>query len=255
MAKITNIILSGLISLVIVAPRAGAQDAVIASATNFTDTLSRLEAEFEAGSDYDIRIVSGSTGQLFAQIRQGAPFDVFLAADTDRPARLAKLELAVAESHFTYAEGRLALWSRRQDALAGIDETSLGELDFRRLAIANPDLAPYGRASVEVLQSLALQDRFDDRLVRGQNIGQAFAMAATGNADLAFIAVAQLDHPRAPEGSAWRIPRELHSPIRQDGILLERARDNQAARAFVEFLQGEEARSIISAAGYEAGDD
>lgn len=251
----TNIILSGLFSLLIVAARAGAQDAVIASATNFTDTLTRLEAQFEARSGYDIRIVSGSTGQLYAQIRQGAPFDVFLAADTERPARLAELDLAVEESRFTYAEGRLALWTRRQDALDGIDETSVGALDFRLLAIANPDLAPYGRASVEVLQSLALRDLFDDRLVRGQNIGQTFAMAATGNADLAFIAVAQLDHPRAPEGSAWRIPRELHTPIRQDGILLARARDNAAARAFVEFLQGDEARAIITAAGYEAGDD
>lgn len=255
MAKITNIILSGLISLLIIAARAGAQDAVIASATNFTDTLARLETQFEANSGYDIRIVSGSTGQLFAQIRQGAPFDVFLAADTERPARLAELELAVAESRFTYAEGRLALWSRRRDALGGVDETSVGELDFRRLAIANPDLAPYGRASIEVLRSLALLDRFGDRLVRGQNVGQTFAMAATGNADLAFIAVAQLDHPRAPAGSAWRIPQDLHAPIRQDGIVLERARDNPAALAFVEFLQGEEALAIIAAAGYGAGDD
>lgn len=255
MAKITKIIQSGFISLLIVAPGADAQDAVIASATNFNDTLARLETQFEASSAYDIRIVSGSTGQLFAQIRQGAPIDVFLAADTERPARLAELGLAVLESRFTYAEGRLALWSRRQDALDDINETSLSELDFRRLAIANPDLAPYGRASVEVLESLDLQDQFEDRLVRGQNIGQTFAMAATGNADLALIAVAQLDHPRAPAGSAWRIPRELHTPILQDGILLERARDNPAAKAFVEFLQGEEARAIITAAGYEAGDD
>lgn len=253
--KIINIILSGFISLLILSPRAGAQDAVIASATNFADTLARLETQFEATSAYDIRIVSGSTGQLFAQIRQGAPFDVFLAADTERPARLEALGLAVSESRFTYAEGRLALWSRRQGALDGIDETSVGELGFRRLAIANPDLAPYGRASVEVLRSLALQDRFGDRLVRGQNVGQTFAMAATGNADLAFIAIAQLDNPRAPAGSAWRIPRELHTPIRQDGVLLDRARDNPAARAFVEFLRGEEARAIIIAAGYEAGDD
>lgn len=255
MAKITNIILSGLISLLIVAPRADAREAVIATATNFADTLSRLEARFEATSGHDIRIVTGSTGQLFAQIRQGAPFDVFLAADTERPARLTELGLAVADSRFTYAEGRLALWSHRPGALDGIDEDAVGDLQFRRLAIANPDLAPYGRASIEVLQSLALEERFDARLVRGQNIGQTFAMAATGNADLAFIAVSQLDHPRAPAGSAWRVPAEFHTPIRQDGVLLDRARDNPSARAFVEFLQGEEARAIIAASGYGAGDD
>lgn len=232
-----------------------AQDAVIASATNFADTLSLLETRFEADTPYEISIVTGSTGQVFAQIQQGAPFDVFLAADAARPARLAELNLAVASSRFTYASGRLALWSRRAGLLDEVDETSLGALEFRRLAIANPGLAPYGRAAVEVLQHLDLQDRFEPRIVRGQNIGQAFALAATGNADLAFIAIAQLDHPRAPAGSAWRVPSNLHAPIRQDAVLLTRARDNPAAQAFMEFLQSQDARDIISAAGYGIGDD
>lgn len=236
-------------------PVSHADEAIIASAANFTDTLEVLETRFEQTTPHRIRIVTGSTGQLFAQIRQGAPFDVFLAADADRPARLVEMGLAPADSRFTYAVGRLALWSPQPGRLDALSLADIGALDFRRLAIANPELAPYGRAAMDVLDQLDLSAGFDDRIVRGENIAQVLALAATGNADLAFIALAQTRNPRIPAGSFWTVPSELHTPIRQDAVLISRAEDNAAARAFLAFLGSDEARALIRQAGYEVIDE
>lgn len=236
-------------------PASHADEAIIASAANFTDTLEVLETRFEQTTPHRIRIVSGSTGQLFAQIRQGAPFDVFLAADSDRPARLVETGLAPADSRFTYAIGRLALWSPQPGRLDALGPEGVAGLDFRRLAIANPELAPYGRAAMDVLDQLELSTNFDDRLVRGENIAQVLALAATGNADLAFIALSQTRNPRIPAGSFWTVPSSLHTPIRQDAVLVSRAQDNAAARAFLAFLKSDDARALIRQAGYEVADE
>ncbi len=224
----------------------------VAVAANFKTVMDQLEPLFEEASGHDLRVSSGSTGKLYAQIMQGAPFDLLLAADELRPALLVEEGLAKDEHRFTYAIGRLALWT----ALSRYDEDdllieALGRGDFRRLAIANPELAPYGLAAEEALTALKLWGQFQDRIVRGQNIGQTFAMVATGNAELGFVALASLMEPDYREqGRAWEVPQELHEPIRQDAVLLRSAEDNEAALAFLAFLMSEEARKIIRSYGY-----
>jgi len=231
--------------------RAGADEALIAVATNFADTASVLEERFEAESGQSLTLVSGSTGKLYAQIVNGAPFDALLAADQQRPGLLEQEHLAVQGSRFTYAIGRLILWSPDATRVAADGGATLERLDFRALAIANPRLAPYGTAAEEVIAALGLTDRLKGRLVTGENVGQAYSMVATGNAELGFVALSQVI-ARAPghAGSRWDVPVDLYTPIRQDAVLLARAGTNPAATGFLHFLQGEEARRIILSSGY-----
>ena len=224
---------------------------LVAVASNFAPVAERIALRFEDATVHEVDVVAGSTGKLYAQIVRGAPFDAFLAADVERPARLVAEGHALADTRRVYAVGRLVLWSADPARRAGLSPAMLRRGDFRRLAMANPDLAPYGAAARATLEALDVLDRLSPRLVFGENIGQAYALVASGNAELGLVAASQLVGPRATEGGGWLVPRDHHAPIRQAGVLLARASANPGARAFVEFLSGPEARAEILAAGYE----
>jgi molybdate transport system substrate-binding protein len=238
------------LALALAGPAAGAE-AVVAVAANFTEVAERLEKDFEAASGHTVTLVSGSTGKLYAQIANGAPFDVFLSADQETPARLEKEGQAVAGSRFTYATGRLTLWSSEPGRVGSDGAATLKEGKFRQLAIANPELAPYGAAAKQALEKLGLWERFKDRIVMGESIGQAHAMVATGNAELGFVALSSVLSPRnETKGSRWDVPGHLYEPLQQDAVLLARAAGNSAARGFLEFLRSAKARTLIESYGY-----
>jgi molybdate transport system substrate-binding protein len=225
---------------------AQAETANIAVAANFKPAMEPLAAAFERDTGHDLQVSYGSTGQFFAQIRLGAPFDLFLAADTERPKRLSETypDLPVPRA---YAIGRLALWAPRLDA---IDDSTFEEA-VRFLAIANENLAPYGAAAVAVLRSLGIEDRFKGKIVRGSNVAQAFVFTQSANADLGFVAFSQiLLLPPRERGAFWLPPQELYPPIQQDALLLESGVDNAAAAAFFDFLFSDQARAIVEDAGY-----
>jgi molybdate transport system substrate-binding protein len=230
----------------LVATRAGADSVHVAVATNFAATCNAIGEAFTAATQHQVVISDGSSGKLAAQIANGAPFEVLLSADAERPAKLEAGGHAVAGTRFVYAVGRLVLWSARPGFVAG--EATLRDGDFRHLAIANPELAPYGAAARDVLQRLQLWDRLQPKLVRGENIGQTFHFVSTGNAELGFVALAQLAGNDA--GSRWRVAPDLHAPIEQQAVLLAPGRDDPAARAFLAFLRSDAARALIEAAGY-----
>ncbi|RMG58342.1 MAG: molybdate ABC transporter substrate-binding protein [Gammaproteobacteria bacterium] len=224
----------------------------VAVASNFLPVARALAERFEQAQGQQVVLVPGATGRLYAQIRHGAPFDVFLAADRERPERLEREGLAVKDTRQTYAVGRLVLWSPDPQRI-GDPQQTLSRADFHRLAIANPRLAPYGRAAQQTLQRLGLWQALSRKLVRGENIAQAFHFVRSGNAELGFIAAAQwqaLDAAR--KGSAWQVPQTLHEPIEQQLVLL---RDRPSARAFLEWLRMPEARELIRAGGYEVPTD
>lgn len=240
-------------TLVLLTGPASAEVALVAVAANFAEVMERLEADFEAGSVHAITVTSGSTGKLYAQIRNGAPFDVLLAADQARPERLEAEGLAVRGSRFTYARGRLALWSADPDLVGSDGAATLRAGAFRRLAIANPDLAPYGAAARDSLQALGVWESVRERIVMGENVGQAHAMVATGNAELGLVAASYVASPRnRVAGSLWMVPESLHAPIRQDAVLLSRAEDNSAARDLLAYLRREDVRAVIREFGYGA---
>jgi len=242
----------------IVAPVAVARsdDVLVAVATNFAPVARQLGVEFERSTGHELRLISGSTGKLYAQIVNGAPFEVLLAADRQRPARLVSEGLAVATSRRTYAVGRLVLWSPDPQRVARDGRETLREADFRWLALANPDLAPYGVAAREVLMSLGLEGVLADRLVIGENIGQTHALVATGNAEIGLIAASQRPNGgllpgSSGSGSRWLVPRDLHAPIRQDAVLLRRGSESAGARAFLDYLASPPAKELIRSFGYE----
>lgn len=227
---------------------ADAAGARIAVATNFQPVMAKLEARFETETGFELETVTGSTGALYAQIVNGAPFDVFLAADAARPAALEAAGQGIAGTRFTYATGRLVLWSSQS---APVSRASLSAPNLRKLAIANPALAPYGQAAMNVLAELNLFESLEEKLVLGENIGQAFAFVATGNAELGFLAEAQiLSLPIAERGPYWAPPQSMYRPIRQDAQLLKRGAQSQAAKAFLAYLQSDEAADLIAASGY-----
>ena len=229
--------------------RAG--EALIAVAANFAEVTDELETAFETSTDHTVTITSGATGKLYAQIKQGAPFDVLLAADQARPKRLEAEGDAVPGSRFTYAVGRLALWSPDADRIGADGRAVLKASDFDHLAIANPDLAPYGLAAKQALEHFGLWDALQPKLVMGQNIGQTFSMVATGNAQLGLVAKSYAVSARnETPGSRWDVPAEAHEPIRQEALILNRAADNPAARAFADFLRSDAAREVITRFGY-----
>jgi molybdate transport system substrate-binding protein len=226
-----------------------AESATIAVAANFVRPLEALQQAFENGSEHRLTIVSGSTGQLYAQITNGAPYDVLLSADAEHPDLLIAAGLADGTRRFTYAIGKLALFTRDVEKFTPLDMHALARTDYRWLAIANPELAPYGVAAEQTLRKLGLWHSLQDRIARGQSIAQAFAMAETRNADLALVAMSQvLEY----EGAATHVevPADLYEPIRQDAVLLERAAGNAAAREFLTFLRSADAQRVIAALGY-----
>ncbi len=225
-----------------------AEEAIVAVAANFAEPLQKLKLEFENTSPHRISISIGSSGKLYAQIINGAPFDIFLSADQALPILLEKAQKTVAASRFTYATGRLALWGRAQ---SGDVKKRLYSKDLSTLAIANPKLAPYGRAAREVLVSLGIWDSLKGKIVEGENIGQTFSFVATGNAQLGLVALSYVLSPRNKDaGNRWDVPVDLYQPIRQDGVLIAGADRNPAAVAFFDFLKGQKARAMISSFGY-----
>lgn len=232
------------------AVRAG--EALVAAATNFSEVLEEIAPRFEAATGHTLRIATGSSGKLTTQILLGAPYDVFLSADTERPDRLIAEGAALAQGRVTYALGRLALWSRDPERITGDGAVILRRETRATLAMANPELAPFGRAAQQTLQALGLADAFAGRIVLGENVGQAFAFVATGRAELGFVALSYVRSPRNRQtGSHWVVPDDLHDPIRQDAVLTVRGQNNMAARAFLAFLSEEEARTIIRSFAYD----
>jgi molybdate transport system substrate-binding protein len=222
-----------------------ADEVRVAVASNFAPVLEQLEAVFEQQSGHTLSIISGATGNHYAQIVNGAPFDVFLAADAVRPRQLEAEGKAVAGTSFTYALGMLVLWSANAAVVDAQGEV-LRSGTFEHLAVANPQLAPYGAAAQEVLIALGLWDKVQGRIVQGDNIAQTLQFVQTGNAELGFIARSQLPDT-GKSGSYWEVPAKLHSPIVQQGVLLK---DTPAARAFMLFMRSVETRAVIRAAGY-----
>jgi molybdate transport system substrate-binding protein len=239
------------LGLLTVVPAARADQTLIAVAANFAEVIEELKPAFEKISGHKLQSTTGSTGKLYAQIKEGAPFQILLSADANTPERMEKEQLAVAGSRFTYAIGKLTLWSSDQGRIGSDGAAALKANDVRHIAIANPDLAPYGLAARETLQSLGLWDSLKPKIVMGQNIGQTHSMVATGNAQLGFIALSAVLSPReSPKGSRWDVPQSLYTPIRQDAVLLSAGARNEAAIAFMKFLKTPEARTVIERYGY-----
>lgn len=243
---------AALLVLLPVLPRpARAAEVPVAVAANFGAPMRRIAADFERDTGLRATLAFGATGQFHAQIRNGAPFAVLLSADATTPLRLEREGAAVAGTRFTYATGRLLLWSRQPGFVDAQGEV-LRSGRFERLAIANPRLAPYGAAALETMQRLGLRERLAPRLVEGTNVTQAFQFVATGNAQLGFVALSQvLEDGRLRGGSGWVVPASLHAPIRQDAVLLNAGRDNAAAIALLRYLQGDKARAVMRHFGYE----
>lgn len=221
-----------------------AETVSVAVAANFTAVAEELAPIFKAETGYDVLYSFGATGQLYAQISQGAPFEVFLSADDVRPAQAVTDGLAVEGTVFTYAIGALALYSTTLDLADG--EAALLAGDFDKLAIADPATAPYGRAAAQVLTALGLTAMVTPRLVTGETITQTLQFVETGNAELGFVAASQV----VGKSGVWIVPAGLYEPIQQDGVLLRAGVDNPAALAFMDFLKSEKAVTVIEAAGY-----
>lgn len=240
-------------TLLVAAPVSAQQSAVVAVAANFSRSAEALAAQYAKDSGAIVTFTSGSTGKLYAQIEHGAPFDAFLSADLERPQQLEEKGLAVAGSRFTYAFGRLVLWSN-DPALKGKDcRKALSNIEFRHLAIANPKTAPYGVAAVSVLENLKLPlHKLGVLVVQGENIAQTMQFVATNNAQLGFVALSQLKGPEAIEGTCrWDVPADQHGPIEQQAVLLKRGESNPAASGFLKFLKSDAARELIRQDGYD----
>lgn len=236
-------------ALALALPAAQAVEVVAAVAANFAAAMTRLEPAFEQASGHQLTVVLGSSGKLAAQIQQGAPFDVLLSADQERPMALERAGVGVAASRFTYAVGRVTLWSPDPQAISD-GPAYLRAAPFRHLAIANPVVAPYGAAAQQAMEKLGTWDGVQDRIVRGEDIGQVYAMVASRAADAGFVALSAVIAGPKP-GSRWVVPADLHTPLRQDAILVTRARANPAAQAFLDFLKTPAAGEVIAALGYD----
>ncbi|MFZ3185962.1 MAG: molybdate ABC transporter substrate-binding protein [Pseudomonas sp.] len=236
---------------VLMAGSALAGEVQVAVAANFSAPLQAIASEFEKDTGHKLLASFGATGQLYAQIKNGAPFEVFLSADDSTPAKLESEGAGVAGSRFTYAIGTLALWSAKEGYVDDAGARLKGN-GFKHLAIANPKTAPYGLAATQVLAKLGLSKALEPKLVEGQNIAQTLQFVATGNAELGFVALSQVyKDGKLTRGSAWIVPAALHEPIKQDALLLDKGKDNPAAKALLEYLQGPQAAAVINSYGYQ----
>lgn len=227
-----------------------ADELLVAAASNFSAPMAELAERFEAQTDHRVEVAYGSSGRLFAQISNGAPFQLFFSADQDKPARLLASGLAVPGSRVTYATGVLVLWSANESAVVP-DASVLGQNAEVRIAIANPRVAPYGTAAMETIESLALSELVAGRLVLGENIAQAYQFIYSGNAPLGFVAKSQVFRDgRLHQGSAWEVPEDLHAPIRQDAVLLRSAEYCLPCRQFLDFVQRPEQQALLAGWGY-----
>lgn len=228
-------------------PARSGEEVHVAVAENFGLPFREIARELEAATGHRVVVTTGSTGALYAQIAAGAPFEVFLAADEERPRRLVEEGLAVAESRFTYARGRLALWRPGREISDGAALLAAG--DFAHLAMANPATSPYGLASRQTLETLGVWPALAEKVALGTGVGQAYQFIITGNADLGFVARSQLD--RESEDAAWLVPATLHAPIEQQAVLLASAAGDEAATELLAWLRGPEARRVLERFGYE----
>lgn len=244
-------LLPGIAAGVLALLPAQAANVSVAVAANFSAPMQRIAAEFKKDTGHTALLAFGATGGFRAQIANGAPFDVLLAADATAPAALEAQRLGVSGTRFTYATGRLALWSARPGFIDREGQV-LKNGAFSHLAIANPKTAPYGAAAVAVLENLRLAERLQSRLVVGANIAQTCQFVSTGNAELGFVALAQVYRDgRITAGSGWIVPAQLHAPIRQDAVLLAKGAANPAARMLLAYLKSDKAGNIIRSYGYE----
>lgn len=228
-----------------------AAEVKVAVAANFTAPMQQIAAQFERDTGHKALLAFGSSGKFYAQIRNGAPFQVFLSADDEKPAALMQEGRAVPGSRFTYAIGRLVLWSAKPGYVDARGEV-LRKGAFKHLALANPMLAPYGMAAMQTLDRLGLLAALESRFVQGENIAQVQQFIATGNAELGFVALSQvMQDGKIAAGSAWPVPATLHQPIRQDAVLLTAGQGNPAAEALLTYLKGDKARSLIKSFGYD----
>ena len=230
---------------------ARADETLIAVAANFASAADAVADAFITETGHSVQLTTGSTGKLYAQIVAGAPFDILLSADTATPARIAAEGLGISDSSFVYALGGLSLYSRDEGRIGTVPVAALTADDLRFIAIANPDLAPYGVAAQEALQSLGVWEDVSVRIVMGQNIGQTFSLVDTGAAQLGLVATSALQGPNIePRGSRYDLPQDLFNPITQSAILLNPGAENAAAIAFLDYLQGDVAKAIIGIYGY-----
>lgn len=249
MRQVWLIVLLGLSSLYMHGVMAA--EVVVAVCSNFIVPARTIAAEFETATGHHVTLSAASTGKLYAQIVHGAPFDVFLAADSVAPASLEERGKAVRGTRFTYAVGQLVLWSRDARLSGRSGDAVLRSMQFTHLALANSRYAPYGAAGLAVLRRLGLDQALADKLVLAEDVGQAFQFAATGNADLAFVAWSQtLQASPALPGSVWHVPQNWYAPILQQAVLLMPARDSVAARAFLNYLRGEFGADLVEKFGY-----
>ncbi len=229
---------------------AQAGEVTVAVAANFTAPMQKIAQAFEQDTGHKAQLAFGATGKFYAQIKNGAPFAVLLAADDETPARLEKESLAVTGTRFTYATGRLALWSKQANLVDDKGEV-LRSNSFNKLAIADPKLAPYGAAAMAVIQHLGVQANVTPKLVQGESIGQTYQFVSTENAQLGFVALSQISFDgRITQGSAWVVPPSMHAPLKQDAVLLAAGKDNAAAQALLKYLQADKAKTIIRQYGY-----
>jgi molybdate transport system substrate-binding protein len=227
-----------------------ADDVSVAVAANFAVPMQKIALAFEKESGHRVVAAHGSTGKFYAQIRNGAPFEVLLSADDQTPARLITDKLAVAASQFTYALGKLVLWSAKPD-LVDASGDILKRGTFEHIALADPKLAPYGAAAIQAMKALGVYDALATKLVTAESISQSYQFIRTGNAQLGFVALSQVLKDGKMEGSAWLVPARLYQPIRQDAMMLEKGKDKPAAVALMKFLQGDKAKAVIRSYGYD----
>lgn len=232
------------------AAAASAGEVQVAVAANFAQPMARMVEAFTAATGHTVKVSTGATGKFYSQIVSGAPFEVLLAADDETPARLVKEGHALSGTSFTYAIGKLVLWSATPGLVDDKGEVLTSE-KFRHVAIANPKLAPYGAAAYEVLKARGLTEKLAPKIVLGETIAQTYQFVATGNAEIGFVALSQVAAPGKPaSGSYWLVPPQLHGEIRQDAVILKSGEKNPAAAALMAYLKSEPARQVIAAFGY-----
>ncbi len=247
--KIRSLMLAAIISSTSI--MSWADEVQVAVAANFTGPMQKIAAEFEKDTGHKAVLAFGSSGKFYAQIKNGAPFQVFLSADETKPMQLEKDGMAVDGSRFTYAIGSLALWSAKAGFVDAKGEV-LSKGQYNKMAIASPKLAPYGAAAIETLGKLGLLSASESKLVQGENISQTYQFISTGNAELGFVALSQImKDGKIASGSAWIVPANLHAPIKQDAILLNSGKDNKAAKALLTYLKSDKIKAIIRSSGYE----
>lgn len=230
---------------------AHADEVQVAVAANFTAPIQAIAADFKKDTGHTLVAAYGATGQFYAQIKNGAPFEVFLSADDSTPQKLESEGDTVKGSRFTYAVGTLALWSAKEGYVDAKGDV-LQKNQYQHLSIANPKAAPYGLAATQVLAKLGLTEQVKSKLVEGQNITQAYQFVSTGNAELGFVALSQIyKDGKVSSGSAWIVPGQMHDPIKQDAVILNKGKDNPAAKALVDYLKGPKAAAIIKSYGYQ----